>query len=70
MDAVTEVKRGRRLKAGGRKRVVKGRPFGRHIEEKAVLGWSFALHATKGWRQENRKRAAARMRMAEMGYGR
>lgn len=68
MDAVTEVKRTRRLKAGGRKRVAKGRAFGRHIEERTVLGWSFALHATKGWRQESRKRAAVRMIMAQMGY--
>lgn len=69
MDAVTEVKRTRRLKAGGRKQVIKGRAFGRHLREEKILGWSWSLHATKGWRQESLKRAAARMVMHQMGYG-
>lgn len=75
MDVCTEVKRKRRLglvfpferKKG---RVVKKQKFGRHVQENRVLGWHFALHATKGWRQESVKRAAARMWMAERGYGR
>lgn len=75
MDAVTERKH--RLRMGTvfpferkRGKVSKGKPFGRHVVTEAVLDWEWSLHATKGWRQENRKRAAARMRMHQMGYGR